>query len=147
MHLQIAKNRARQRVSRRGSMMLEVIVSAALLATLLIVINQILVRLHAHTALVDRHLVAQQTLENLLEEFSSRDWAEIESASINALKLPAVASSKLSQAVLEGEVVEEAEPVVAKRITMRLRWQSVSGIERRPLTLTTWVYQRVEANQ
>jgi len=128
-------------------LMLEVIVSAALLGTLLIVINQILVRLHAQAALVDRHYVAQQTLENLLEEFCTRDWAELDSDTVSALKIPAWAKSKLPQAVFEGEVVEEADPATAKRITFQLRWESISGTDRRPLTLTTWVYQHVEGNR
>ncbi len=126
--------------------MLEVIVGAALLATLLIVISQILVRLHAQTALVDRHYAAQQSLENLLEEFSSRDWAAVNSEAIDDLNISGDTSTKLLHARLEGEVVELAEPVTAKRITLRLHWQSVSGIEQRPLILTTWVYPPVESN-
>jgi len=127
--------------------MLEVIVGAALLGTLLIVINQILVRLHTQTAMVDRHLVAQQTLENLLEEFSSRDWAELDATALSALEIPAWAASKLPQAALEGKLVEVTEPATAKRITLRLRWQSDSGAQRRPLTLTAWVYQRREGDR
>ena len=139
----------RQSDTRQGAMLLEAIVSAALLATLLVIINQIAVRLHAQTALIDRHYVAQQTLENLLEELTSRNWDDLHSTAINELEIPAWVRSKLPQATLIGEVIQETDPTTAKRITLRLGWQEASGTQRRPPAnttpaLTTWVYQRLD---
>jgi len=147
--------RPRARTSpRRGSMLIEVTVSAALLATLLILINQVVVQLHRHTQLVDRHLLAQQTLENLLEDAIRTPWPSLTSDTLAKLELPEFARKKLPQAVLsadvaeaditEADISEKGDPVLAKRVTLRLSWQGASGNPRPPLVLTTWVYQQPE---
>lgn len=130
--------------ARRGSMLVEVTVSAALLATLLIIINQVIVQLHRQTKLVDRHLLAQQTLENSLEDAIRIPWSALTSDSLAKLELPEFAREKLTQAVLSGEVSEEEDPVLAKRVTLRLSWRGATGSLRRPLVLTTWVYKQPE---
>lgn len=129
---------------RCGSMMIEMVIGTALLAALLVIVSQVIVRLQTQTKAVDKHFVAQQTLENLLEEFTAQDWQEITNASVTDLKLPEWVKSKLQQAVLTGEIAEEVEPVAAKRITLRFSWQGASGKQRRPLSLTTWVYRHAE---
>jgi hypothetical protein len=137
---QSTTNRCARRSPRRGSMLLEAVVSAALLGTLFVTIGQVVVLLQRQTELADRHYVAQQTLENLLEEFTHRPWSEITSARIEQLELPPWVVSKLPRALLQGEVTEEAEPVAAKRITLRLGWRNGPAGASRPLILTTWIY-------
>ena len=132
------------RTPRRGSMLLEAIVSAGLLGTLFITIGQVVVLLHRQTGLADRHFVAQQTLENLLEQFTHHPWSEINSAQIEQLELPPWVVSKLPHALLRGEVTDESEPVQAKRITLRLGWRNGPEGARKPLVLTTWIYPRPE---
>ena len=134
----------RQPPARRGSMLLEVIVSAAMLGTLLVTINQTLVQLQRQTRFADRQFVAQQTLENLLEEFTQRPWSEMTSASVDKIKLSDFTQAKLPAARLGGEVALQSDPVPAKRITLRLNWQNVPGVEQRPWSLTTWVYRQRE---
>lgn len=132
--------------ARRGSMLVEVTVSAALLATLLVIINQTVVQLHRQTKLVDRHLLAQQTLENLLEDAVRTPWSALTTDTLANLELPEIALAKIPQAELSGEVTEELVPVPAKRVTLRLNWQGVSGSPQRPMVLTTWVYKQQEVN-
>lgn len=129
---------------RRGSMLVEVTASAAMLAALLIVINQVVVQLHRQTRLGDQHLVAQQTLENLLEDALRRPWSALTSDAIDGLELPKIAQEKLLRAVLSGDVSEVKEPVLAKRVTLRLSWENSPGSSRRPLVLTTWVFKLPE---
>jgi len=135
----------RRLAARRGSMLLEVIVSAALLAVLLTIINQVVVQLHRQTRLVDRHLLAQQTLENLLEDAVGFPWSSLTSDRLAKLELPELTREKLPDAMLSAEVSEEEDPVLAKRVTLRLSWRSASGKPRPPLVLTTWVYKQMEA--
>jgi len=146
-----ARPRARrpQPRPRQGSMLIEVTASAAMLATLLVLINQAVVQLHRHTQLVDRHLLAQQTLENSLEDAIRIPWASLTSDTLAELDLPEIARKKLPQAVLsadvtEADISEEGDPVLAKRVTLRLSWRGASGNPRPPLVLTTWVYSQPE---
>ncbi len=134
----------RQPPARRGSMLLEVIVSAGMLGTLLVTINQTLVQLQRQTRFADRQFVARQTLENLLEEFTHRSWSELNGPSVDKLTLPEWAQAKLPAARLVGEVAEESDPVPAKRITLWLGWQNGPGVKQKPCALTTWVYQPLE---
>lgn len=134
---------ARVRSSRRGTMLVEIIVSAAMLGTLLIIINQMVVRLHKQSAALDKHRFAQVTLENLLEEFTALEWSEISTESISQLSLSDLAKSKLHQVTLEGDVELEQEPVPAKRVQLRMSWQGESGVAQ-SLGLATWVFQSVE---
>ena len=141
---QYLTNRRHPRSPRRGSMLLEAVVSAGLLGTLFVTIGQVVVLLHRQTGLADRHFVAQQTLENPLEQFTHRPWSEITSAQVDQLELPPLALSKLPRAVLRGEVTDESEPVPAKRITLRLGWRNGPEGASRPLILTAWIYPRPE---
>jgi len=129
---------------RRGSMLVEVTVSAALLATLLAIIGQVMVQLHKQNRITDRYLHAQQTLENLMEDATRNDWTSLNSETISQLKLSETAEQKLPQAVLNGNVFEQTDPVLAKRVTLQLSWQNASGSTRPPLVLTTWVYKQPE---
>ena len=127
---------------RRGSMLVEVVVCAALLGALFVVIHRGVSAVYRQVRITDRAVVAQQTLENLLEEITSRDWSEIDADSIDALALPELVTQRLPGVVLAGEVVEEAEPVAAKRISLSLRWKNEQGLVGEPVGMTTWVYQK-----
>lgn len=130
--------------TRRGFMLLEVTVSAVLLCSILVIINQAVVRLHRQTRFTDRQAIAQQALENLLEEFCHRPWSEISTAKVDVLTLPEWVSEKLPAARLIGVVALESDPTAAKRITLQLSWQNSPQVTTKPLTLTTWIYQRPE---
>jgi len=125
-------------------MLIEVIVSATMLATLLIIIGQVIVQLHCQTRLVDQHLLAQHTLENLLEKTVRSPWSALTTDKITKLALPEIAQEKLPQVVLSGKVSELKDPVLTKRVTLRLSWQNVSGNPQQSLVLTTWVYKQPE---
>ncbi len=122
---------------------MEIAVSAAMLGALLVIINQMVVRLHKQSAALDNHRFAQQTLENLLEEFTAQDWSRIETASIPDLSISELAKSKLQELSLEGEVQVQDGPLPSKRVRLQLSWLGESSIEH-SLKLTTWVYQRPE---
>lgn len=133
--------------NRQGTLLLEVVVASVLLASLLVLINQVLVRTHAQVDLVDERLEAQQFLENLLEEISSYEWNSINTESIQHVDIPDSVANKLSGLALRGSVTEQVEPVVAKRITLELDWTLVSGRRIQPIRLSTWVYKRPEVER
>ena len=125
-------------------MLVEIIVSAAMLGTLLIIINQMVVSLHKQSAALDKHRFAQVTLVNLLEEFTAGEWSEISAESIPQLSLSNLARSKLHQVALEGDVQLEQAPVPAKRVHLRINWKGESGVAQ-SLRLATWVFPSAES--
>lgn len=137
------KTHAKQRSRRSGTMLVEIVVSAAMLGSLLIIINQMVVRLHKQTAALDNHRFAQVTLDNLLEQFTSQEWEGIETESISRLPLSELAQAKLYNVALEGDVELEIESVPAKRVRLQLTWQGESGVTQK-LSLATWIFQSPE---
>lgn len=125
-------------------MLLELGVSAALLAAMLVILSQVIVQLHRHTKLVDRQLAAQQTLENMLEEASRTPWETLTTETLAQLELPQNAPASLRHAKLSSEIFTEEKPALAKRVTLRLTWQGSPSKIQPPLVLTTWVYKQPE---
>lgn len=126
--------------ARRGSMLLEVVVGAGMLAALLVVVNQLATKLNAHAAMLDREFVAQQTVENLLEEFTARPWSELSPEEITNLEVPEWVREKLSNVTCTGEVSEQVFPIVARRILLRLKWDAARSAAQRQVQLVTWVF-------
>lgn len=131
---------------RRGSLLLEISVAAALLGSLLVIINQMAVRVHRQTAITEQHYVAQQTLQNLLEQLTAEDFQAVSNESIDALSLSSLAQAKLPAGRITGEVVVEENPVPAKRLTLHLYWLREAEAEF-STSLTTWVYQPLETER
>lgn len=134
-------NSTRRSGLRRGSMLIELGVSAAMLTAMLVILSQVIVQLHRHTKLVDRQLAAQQLLENMLEEAVRTPWKTLTTETLAGLKLPKNAQTSLRDAKLSSEVSTEAAPALAKRVTLRLTWQGSPSKTQPPLVLTTWVYK------
>lgn len=126
---------------RRGWMLLELFVSIFLLATLLVLINQSLVMLHHQARLANRRFIAQQVLENLMEESLLIPWQSLSTATVQELDLPPFALEKLPGCQLEAEVRDSQEPIPAKQITFRLNWPARNNPRQKPVALTTWTYQ------
>lgn len=146
----IGLRRTRKRSSlhhrfQRGSMLLEVTVGALMVGALLAVVSQVVVRLHRQTTLMDGNVAAQQALQNLMEEFIANEWTSIDDDGIASLSLPEETSRRLAGAELSGNIVDEDEPVIAKRITLQLRWKTTGAERKQELRLTNWIYQRQEA--
>ncbi len=135
------------RLVRVGSMLLEIGVSAALLGTLLVIINQSLVALKRQHRLADRRFVAQEVLENQLAAATQLSYATLTAEKLDALRLSEFATAKLPHAELQAELSQETEPVAAKRITLRLSWQDQPDQTQKPLTLTAWVFPPLEAHE
>ena len=128
-------------------MILEVVVSASLLAALMVILNQVVVQLHRQSEIIDRRVVAQQTLENLLEAFTARDWNQIDTESITALEAPDWVRAKLPKLRIAGEVVAESDPIEAKRVRLQFSWKDPVNMQQRPLALTTWIFRHEEVER
>lgn len=140
------RRRGYLRRPRRGSLLVEISVAAALLGSLLVIINQMAVRVHRQTAITEQHYIAQQTLQNLLEQITAEDFQTVSTESVDSLSLSLLAQAKLPAGRITGEVVFEEKPIPAKRLTLHLHWLRVADAEF-STSLTTWVYQPLEAEQ
>jgi len=141
---QRSRSRELSRRNRRGILILEVVVACALLATLLVLINQVIVRIHAQARMVDQRIAAQQLLENAMEEIVSREWDDLKTENLEELRVPESVTQKLPDVTMTGTIKEYLEPVQAKKITLQLSWVQGHGRQIRPVNLTTWVYKRPE---
>jgi type II secretory pathway pseudopilin PulG len=126
--------------ARSGSILLELLVSAALLASLLVIVNQSFVGLRRQSRLVDRRFVAQQVLENVMEEYTQQSWDTLSTESIQKITLPELAVEKLPHCKITGIVVDESDPVLAKRIILRLLWDNHPGRPSQSIGLTSWSF-------
>jgi prepilin-type N-terminal cleavage/methylation domain-containing protein len=127
---------------RRAFTLLELAVAAALLAVLLTMITKAFAAVERNMRRTDERAQALRTVENLLEELTLASWNEINDDGIGQLKLPDDLLRRWPQAKLVGEVVDDAEPVAAKRVTLSVQPQG--PVRERSVTLTTWVYRAPE---
>jgi Tfp pilus assembly protein PilV len=128
-------------MTRRGMMMLEVIVAGVLLGALLVTCLQLVSATVAQRRAADQRQCAIQELANVMERIAARPWAELTTAALAAEKLSPTAGDQLPGAELKVEVYTEAKQPDAKRITAALRWQDRSGRLVAPATITTWRYK------
>ena len=133
----------RRPTSRPAFTFIEVAISAAMVAVLLLLVSQLLVMLKRHSQAAERHLLAMQTVENSLEEFTARPWNEIETARIAELKLPESIVKRWPNAKLSGEVAGSTESTPAKRIVLKLTL--TPDLQTPTARLATWVFRTPSA--
>lgn len=121
------KNLARDR---RGSLLIEICASTALLAALLTLTAAALIKVRQQVARTAGDAGAMLQLENALEQIIAQPWEAIAEEG----DLVAALRAEFAAAPLSVEVVEIGEPPPAKRVTLSLA-------RPRPLTLTTWVFR------
>ena len=134
----------RQRPAMRPAFtFIEVAISVAMTAVLLLLIGQLLVLLKSHSRAAERHAIAMQTVENSLEEFTALPWNEIDAEHLAQLQLPERITNRWPDAKLSGEVDELTDPTPAKRIVLKLTLNPELSVP--PARLATWVFQTPDA--
>jgi hypothetical protein len=83
---------------------------------------------------------ATEGLNNLMEELTSRPYAELTSEAAGKSELSDALKRQLPGAKLTVEITE-ANPS-SKRIQIRLSWNQQNGQPLAPVRLTAWVHQR-----
>jgi hypothetical protein len=120
--------------------LLEVTVAAALLAALMTTSVQLLRALKGQQRAAERRAVALQTVQTLSEGINNMLWDEITPEAVKRVGIPSEIAPYLPGAELVIAVVDEQEPIAAKRISMELKWNGPGGQPARPAQLTTWVF-------
>ncbi len=121
--------------------MLEITVSAVMLATAMSVTVQLLGALAAGRRATERRLCAVQEVANLMERVAARPWGEVTPESLRTVSLSPRALQALPGAELAATVDDASASRGEKRISLRLRWRNRAGTWTAPVRLTAWIYR------
>ncbi len=129
-------------MNRRGFTMLEMVVAAALLGTLLIVTLKMLGAVADWRRDADRRQLAVIEAANVMEWLSARPWDELTPEAVADVRLPESVTRQLPGAELKIEVVDSpaGEKPPAKRIAVSIRWRDRAGRMVQPVAVTMWRY-------
>ena len=126
---------------RRGFLLMEVIVAAAVFGALLTVCLQLVSAAAAQRRAAQQRAAALTELGNVMERLATRPWPELTAAAA-AEKLPPDLAARLPGAVLHVAVATPAAEPAARQVTATLSWEDRNGKPVAPLRLTTWRYRR-----
>ncbi len=129
---------------RRGSTILEMVVAATLLGTLLMVCLQLCVATAAQRRAAAQRQCAILELANAMERIAARPWNELTTAALAAERLSPSAVGQLPGVELKIDVSTPAAEPEAKRLVASIVWRDPGGRPLKPLTLTTWRYRHGE---
>ena len=126
---------------RTGVTIIETVVAVALLSVFLVSSARVMATFSAQQRTARRHALALQSANNLLEELSNQSWQSLTPEATADWAANASKIEGLPGAVLSATVVEEPEPVAAKRVSVSLAWTIPGGRPAAPIRLTAWVYR------
>lgn len=141
--LESASRRLPERCRRRAFTLLELIVTCLLLGILFTVMVPLLATTARQRQASDRRLAAMSHAANLLERWTSRDYADLAGATTQTVPLPEEVAHLLPRGAAEVAVTDESQGPPARRIAVTVRWQDRHG-PARPVRLTGWVFRTRE---
>ena len=127
--------------ARRGYGMIELLVAAALLATLATVCVQLFGLASAEQRALRQRQAALNEAANVLERLSIRPWNELTDKALGELSLSAAARQSLPQAKLEVHLTQPSGQAGLKRISVQIRWPDRDGQPERIVRLSAWRYR------
>lgn len=132
---------------RRGTTLVEVVVTAVLLGTVFVVAVPTIGWVGYARRAAERRVQATLEVENIMERLTARDWDEITNDAAAAVELSDAVRAQLPGANLECTVEENAESPAEKRVSVRLSWSDRAGHTVAPVRLVAWVYRRGETER
>ena len=123
----------------RGFTIVELAVAVAMIATLLALVAEMIVFARVARRTVQQQAAVQQTADNLLERIISLPWEAIQTDADFTESLPDAFNDSPAGLSWEVVVVEETDPVPAKRITVRVTRPARNGRAQPPVRLTAWI--------
>jgi hypothetical protein len=140
-------NQKSQVCHHRGFTVLEVSVSGALLAVLMVITAQMLSWVLGERRAAERRLWATAEVENVMDRLSAVPWDELTSQRVGAEQLSAQAAAVLPEGKFHVEIAAETDSPEAKRIDLVLEWQRRPSEWAAPVRLSAWRYRRGETTQ
>ena len=129
--------------SRRGVILLEVVVAFGLMAVLVTICLQMLAVNAAARRAVERRAVALQEAANMLERVSALSWEQITAQRVAEFELSPSVRDILPGATarLSVEASGDAGPP-AKQVRVEISWTNSVGETEAPVQLSSWTYAR-----
>ena len=129
------------RSTRRGSLLVEMTIAAAMLSVAMAMTVQVLGYAGQQRRSADQRQRALLEVANLMERITAGPFDEVTAERARRLAVTPAAASSLPGAELAVEVAEApAGPGrSARRVAVRLRWKGRSGEWEAPVRLTTWI--------
>lgn len=127
--------------NKSGMSLLEITLAAGLLGVLMTVSVQMLRVMGDRQRAADRRAAALQTVQALAEQLENMPWDQLTASAADKIAIPDTISRYLPGAKLSVTVSEESEPVVAKRLTLELKWNGPRGQPVAPIRVTTWAFR------
>jgi Tfp pilus assembly protein PilV len=140
MIARIPRNRLPAR--RGGLTLIEVLVTAVLLAAAISTAVPLLGWMAAEHRSAERHQWALQELNNVLERFAQLPWANITPEAAREQTLSLEGAQRLPGGELKLLVDDLATTPASKRLRAEVRWRGASGELTAPLRLTAWIYEQ-----
>ena len=136
------RNLAAKRPARRGSLLVELALSAAMLIIAMGLTVKVLGWVGAQRRNWDRRQVAVQEVANVMERLTARPFESVTPESTRDIPLSARARQSLPRVELKVDVQENDKVggPGSKRLAIALRWQGRSGEWDAPVHLTSWIY-------
>lgn len=132
--------RNRHSTTREGITLIEIVAAVSILAVLLASSVQVTSALSQHQRAAERRALAMETAQALVEQLSNMRWNDLVPQAAERLAVPREVRPFLPGAKLEAAVVEERQPVAAKRVSIKLTWTAPGGGPAGPVRLTAWAF-------
>lgn len=127
--------------ARRGLMLMEVVVSMAMLGVVLATVAQVIQWSAVEHRTAQRKRCALETARSLLDELSAKDWSAINSENASRLRIPRESAQFLIDPRLKMAVATQSGLLPSKRISVELTWSNGPGRASEQVQLSTWVFQ------
>jgi hypothetical protein len=134
----------RDRCPRRGSLLLELAITGALLAVAMTLTLRLISGLGNEQRNHDRRDWAVQEAANVMERVTSLPFESIGSETGSPVGLSPEARQVLPGVELHVQTLENgpAGGAGSKRVVVRIRWRNRAGEWDSPVRLTSWIYQK-----
>ena len=129
---------------RRATMLLEVTIAAALLGVLMTISVRMLHVMGDRQRAAECRAAALQTVQALAEQLTNLPWEELTAQAAELVEIPEAMKPKLPGGKIKVTVVEDTDPMIAKRVTLELQWTDPRGQPAAPVQLTIWAYPESE---
>ncbi|MGC8642592.1 MAG: hypothetical protein ACP5XB_22270 [Isosphaeraceae bacterium] len=135
--------KAAERPARRGSLLVELALSAAMLMIAMGLTVKVLGWVGVQRRNWERRQIAVQEAANVMERLTARPFESVTPESTRDIPLSARARQSLPGVELKVDVRENdrAGGAGSKRVAIALRWQGRSGEWDAPVHLTSWIYR------
>lgn len=130
-----------QTAPRRGTTLVELMVSGILLGTVMMVTVPTLGWIAKERRAAQRRQEAIAEVANLMERVTVTSWEQITPQGLGQIKLSEDSARQLPGAVLKLDVVSNPSDPNSKQIVIDLRWKNRTGRIGAPVRLSAWVYR------